>query len=149
MLQWFSYLISLTLVFFFSFPGLCLTPPVLSPVLLTTSTFPVLSHLYFPSLLYPSICKNGRPRAGAAQSQLLLCSHCSRQPQHIWGRGQRGPESDCVPPAQTLISASGRALQSGGLLLSCVHNLLSDGYRLPAALELLHNSQTLLALQTE
>lgn len=106
------------------------------------------SRLLFVSILY-SVCENGQHRAGAAQPQLLLSSDCSWQPPSIWGRGEWGPEFLCIAPTQTFLSASGCALQSRGLVQFSLHHLLSDGHRLPAALELLHNSQTLLALQTE
>lgn len=100
--------------------------------------------------VWSASCGDGEHSTGAAQPQLLLSSKCSRRRwSSVCRRGERGSDSLCVAPAQTFPRAPGCAVLTRGLLLFSVHHLFPDGHRLTVALELFHNGQTLLALQTK
>lgn len=109
------------------------------------STFLLLSLLFvsFPD----PFSENGKFRPGAAQRQLDLPAAVVQRAELERGRGGRGPRPLCVSPAQTHLHAPGGALQPRGLVQPGLRGLLPDGHRLPAALELLHNSQGLLDVQ--
>lgn len=96
-----------------------------------------------------SACENGQRSSSATQPQLVLSSKRSGRGSSIWRWGERGSDSLCITPAKAFLRASGCALHTRGLLLFSLHHLFSHGHRLPSALELFHNSQTLLALQAK